>query len=165
MHHFHQLKATKVNKETNDCVHIAFEIPDNLKHEFSFKQGQYINVRFVFGEEDLRRSYSIINAPSEINPNLEILVKHLEDGKVSSYLNHELKEGDFVEVMAPAGHFYTHYHNSNKKNYIGLAAGSGISPVLSNIKEALYQEPKSTAYLFLAIKVSTILSLKERSMI
>ena len=148
MHHFHQLKATKVSKETNDCIHIGFEIPDHLKHEFSFKQGQYINVRFVFGEEDLRRSYSIINAPSEDNPVLEILVKHLDQGKVSTYLNQELKVGDMVEIMAPAGHFYTHYHVSNEKTYIGLAAGSGISPVLSNIKEALYQEPKSSAYLF-----------------
>ena len=51
MHHFHKIKTTKVSRETNDCVHIAFEIPEHLKHEFSFKQGQYLNVRFVFGEE------------------------------------------------------------------------------------------------------------------
>ena len=73
-------------------------------------------------------------------------------GKVSTYLNHELKVGDMVEVMNPSGHFYTHYHISNQKTYIGLAAGSGISPVLSNIKEALYQEPKSKAYLFFSNK-------------
>ena len=152
MHHFHKIKTTKVSRETNDCVHIAFEIPEHLKHEFSFKQGQYLNVRFVFGEEDLRRSYSIINAPSEDNPEIEILVKHLDQGKVSTYLNQELKLGYFIEVMAPAGHFYTHYHVSNQKTYIGLAAGSGISPVISNIKEALYQEPLSSAYLFFSNK-------------
>ena len=152
MHHFHPLKTTKVNKETNDCVHIAFEIPQELRHEFSFKQGQYINVRFLMGGEDLRRSYSIINAPSEGNGDLEVLVKKLDEGKVSTYLNQDLKIGDFVEVMAPSGHFYTHYHPSNEKNYIGLAAGSGISPVLSNLKEALYQEPKSTGYLIFSNK-------------
>ena len=161
MHHFHQLKATKVSKETNDCIHIAFEIPENLKHEFSFKQGQYINVRFVFGEEDLRRSYSIINAPSEDHSELEILVKHLDQGKVSTYLNQELKVGDVVEVMAPSGHFYTHYHISNQKTYIGLAAGSGISPVLSNIKEALYQEPQSSAYLFFSNRSFTDIIFKK----
>ena len=155
MHHFHQLKATKVSKETNDCIHIAFEIPEDLKHEFSFKQGQYLNVRFIFGEEDLRRSYSIINAPSEENATLEILVKHLDQGKVSTYLNQKLKPGDLVEVMAPSGHFHTHYHASNQKTYVGLAAGSGISPVLSNIKEALYQEPLSSAYLFFSNKCFT----------
>lgn len=152
MNHFHSLKTTKVARETNDCVHIAFEIPENLKHEFSYKQGQYLNVRFLFGEEDLRRSYSIINAPSEGNLELEILVKHLEDGVVSTYLNQKLQLGDVVEVMAPSGHFYTHYHLSNKKTYIGLAAGSGISPVLSNLKEALYQEPQSSAYLLFSNK-------------
>ncbi len=152
MHHFHSLKTTKVNKETNDCVHIAFEIPENLKHEFSFKQGQYINVRFLMGDEDLRRSYSIINAPSEGNRDLEILVKKLDEGKVSTYLNEELKIGDLVEVMAPSGHFFTHYHISNQKTYVGLAAGSGISPVLSNLKEALYQEPKSIGYLIFSNK-------------
>lgn len=152
MHHFHSLKTTKVSKETNDCVHIAFAIPPELRHEFSFKQGQYINVRFLMGEEDLRRSYSIVNAPSEGNGDLEILVKHLDNGKVSTYLNQVLKLGDFVEVMGPSGHFYTHYHPSNEKNYIGLAAGSGISPVLSNLKEALYQEPKSNGYLIFSNK-------------
>src|SRR5690606_34359043 len=69
-----------------------------------------------------------------------------------TYLNQDLKIGDFVEVMAPSGHFYTHYHPSNEKNYIGLSAGSGISPVLSNLKEALYQEPKSTGYLIFSNK-------------
>ena len=152
MHHFHTLKVSKIKKETNDSVHITFEIPANLRHEFSFKQGQYLNVRFVFGEEDLRRSYSIVNAPTEGNSEIEILVKHLEGGVVSTYLNNELKLGDEVEVLAPQGHFYTHYNASNEKLYVGLAAGSGISPVLSNIKEALYQEPKSKAYLFFSNK-------------
>lgn len=152
MHHFHTLKVSKIKKETNDSVHITFEIPANLLHEFSFKQGQYLNVRFVFGEEDLRRSYSIVNAPTEGNSEIEILVKHLEGGVVSTYLNNELKLGDEVEVLAPQGHFYTHYNASNEKMYVGLAAGSGISPVLSNIKEALYQEPKSKAYLFFSNK-------------
>ena len=105
MHHFHQLKTTKVAKETNDSVHIAFEVPQNLRHEFAFKQGQYLNLRFFFDGEDLRRSYSIINAPSEGNSDLEILVKHLDGGKVSTYLNNELTVGDLVDVMAPMGHF------------------------------------------------------------
>lgn len=161
MHHFHHLKTTKVTKETNDSVHIAFEIPQNLRHEFSFKQGQYLNVRFVFGEEDLRRSYSIINAPTEGNSELEILVKHLDGGKVSTFLNNELKTGDTVEVMAPMGHFHTNYHATNEKTYIGLAAGSGISPVLSNLKEALYQEPKSNAYLFFSNKSLTDIIFKK----
>lgn len=152
MQHFHKLKVTKVAKETNDCVHISFQIPENLRYDYSFKQGQYLNLRFIMDGEDLRRSYSIVNAPSDGASDLDILVKHLEDGRVSSYLNTELKLGDEVEVFPPQGHFYTHYNAANEKVYVGIAAGSGISPVLSNIKEALYQEPKSSAYLFFSNK-------------
>ncbi len=162
MQHFHPLKISKYHLETNDSANITFEIPEKLRHEFLFKQGQYLNVRFVFGEEDVRRSYSIVNAPSDGNAELEILVKHLENGKVSSYLNQNVKLGDIIEVMAPQGHFYTHYHPTNEKTYVGLAAGSGISPVLSNIIEALYQEPKSNAYLFFSSKSFQDIIFRER---
>ncbi|MGC4129499.1 MAG: FAD-binding oxidoreductase [Bergeyella sp.] len=162
MQHFHSLKISKYSKETNDSVNIGFEIPQHLKHEFQFRQGQYLNVRFVFGEEDLRRSYSIVNAPSEGNSELEILVKHIEDGVISTYLNQNVKLGDEIDVMPPQGHFYTNYHPSNEKTYVGLAAGSGISPVLSNIIEALYQEPKSNAYLFFSNKSVADIIFRER---
>ncbi len=152
MHHFHPLKAKEVLKETNDSIHITFEIPKELRHEFLFKQGQYLTVRFELDGEDLRRSYSIINAPTDGNLELEVLVKKIDDGRVSKYIYENLKDGDFVEVLAPMGHFYTNYHASNEKTYVGLAAGSGISPVLSNIIEALHQEPKSKAYLFFSNK-------------
>lgn len=152
MHHFHSLKTVKIAKETNDTIHIAFEIPELLRHEFVFKQGQYLTVRFNFDGEEYRRSYSIVNAPSESNAALEILVKHLQDGVVSTFLNEKLTTGDHVDVLAPMGHFYTSFHPTNEKTYIGLAAGSGISPILSNLKEALYQEDKSTAYLFFSNK-------------
>lgn len=162
MHHFHSLKTSKVSQETNDSTHISFEIPEDLRSTFQFKQGQYINVRLVRDGEDLRRSYSILNCPTEGNSELEILVKHLEDGRVSSFLNKNLTLGDVVDVSVPDGHFYTNYHQSNEKNYIGLAAGSGISPVLSNLLEALYQEPKSTAYLIFSNKSAKDIIFKER---
>lgn len=148
MHHFYTLKVAEIRKETNDSAHVVFEVPEEFKHHFSYKQGQYLTLRFIINGEDLRRSYSIVNAPSEKNPHIEVLVKHLEGGKVSSYINTSLKAGDFVEVLPPEGHFHTHYNAANDKVYVGLAAGSGISPVLSNIKEALYQEPKANAFLF-----------------
>lgn len=162
MPHFHQLKTNKVRKETNDSVHISFEIPPDLSSAFQFKQGQYLNLKILVDGEDLRRSYSILNAPTEGNRHLEILVKELHDGRVSRYLNQNLSTGDVLEVSQPAGHFYTNYHKSNKKNYVGLAAGSGISPVLSNLVEALYQEPESTAYLFFSNKSLKDIIFKEK---
>lgn len=161
MHHFHPLKAVSVKKQTNDSVHITFEIPESLRHEFAFKQGQYLNVRVKDEEQDLRRSYSIVKAPFEGNETLDVLVKHLENGAVSTFLNQEFSSGDTLEVSPPDGHFYTNYHSSNAKTYVGLAAGSGISPVLSNLKEALYQEPKSTAYLFFSNRSVSQIIFKE----
>lgn len=148
MHHFHSLKVTQVSRQANDCIHLSLEVPSSLAPLYRFKQGQYLTLRIFQDGEDLRRSYSIVNAPSENNSELEVLIKHLDEGRVSGYLNTQLKVGDFLDVMPPLGHFYTHYHPSNQKYYIGIAAGSGISPVLSNLKEALYQEPESHAFLF-----------------
>lgn len=145
---FYKLKTVKVQKDTDDAVNIAVAIPEELKDKFRFKQGQYLNFRVMVDGNDERRSYSIINAPSEKCDSLEVLVKVLEGGKVSTIFNNDLKLGDELEVMAPMGHFNTSHHPTNAKTYIGLAAGSGISPILSNIKEALYQEPNSNAYLF-----------------
>lgn len=162
MHHFHSLKITKYQKETNDSVAIGFQIPKELKHTFQFKQGQYLTVRYLNGEDDLRRSYSIVNAPSDQSPELEILVKKIEDGVVSTFLNENCNLGDHLEIIAPQGHFYTNYHSSNEKVYVGLAAGSGISPVLSNITEALHQEPKSKAFLFFSNKSCQEIIFKER---
>lgn len=148
MKHFHPLRIKQIIKETPEAVHISFDLPTEFIHYYSFKQGQYITLRHWMNREELRRSYSLVNAPGEKSETLDILVKQVEDGRMSTYLNTEAKVGDVLEVMPPDGHFYTHYNPANEKVYVGLAAGSGISPVLSNLKEALYQEPKSIVWLF-----------------
>ena len=162
MQHFHRLKVHLCRKESNDSMHLGFQIPKELKHQFLFKQGQYLTLRFVIDHEDLRRSYSIVNAPSDKNPLLEVLVKKIDDGRVSKFIYENIKEGDEIEVLAPQGHFYTHYHPSNQKTYVGIAAGSGISPVLSNVIEALYQEPQSNAYLFFSNRSNQDTIFKDR---
>lgn len=145
---FYKLKTVRVQKDTEEAIDIALAIPEKLKDTFKYTQGQYISFRiFVDGKEE-RRSYSIINAPGENADEIEVLVKILEGGKVSTEFNQNLKTGDEVEVMPPMGNFHTNFHPANERVYVGLAAGSGISPVLSNIKEALLEEPKSKVYLF-----------------
>ncbi len=158
----HLLTVAKILKETNDCVHISLEIPENLQYTYSFKQGQYLTLKFDWEGEDIRRSYSILNVPSEKNETLDILVKLLEGGKVSSYLTNVVTKGDIIQVFPPEGHFYTQYHSSNSRTYVGLAAGSGISPVLSNLIEALYQEPNSKAYLFFSNRSIQDIIFKEK---
>lgn len=142
MIHFHTLQVKKIQPETEDCVSITFTVPDALKETFQFKQGQSLTLRTVLHGEEVRRSYSICSAPQE--GVLKIAVKKVDGGVFSTWANDQLKEGDSLEVMPPVGKFYTELYPSNKKNYLALAAGSGITPVLSLIKTTLHAEPQST---------------------
>jgi len=140
--HFHTLKVKDVRKETQDCISVAFEIPAELKTEFSFEHGQNITIRKTIDGEELRRSYSICTSPFE--QELRIAIKKVEDGKFSSFANDVLKVNDELEVLPPTGKFNTKLDKGNEKQYLAFAAGSGITPVISIIKTTLQAEPKSS---------------------
>jgi ring-1,2-phenylacetyl-CoA epoxidase subunit PaaE len=139
--HFRKLRVKDIRRETNDCVSISFEIPNELKEEFLFHHGQNITLRKYFSGEDLRRSYSICSSPLENE--LRIAVKKVESGKFSTHANEEIRVGDLVEVLPPTGKFFTRLDEANAKNYVAFVAGSGITPVISIIKTTLATEPAS----------------------
>jgi len=140
--HFVPLKIMEVRKETPDCVSILFHVPDDLASKFVFTQGQNITVRTNDQSGEVRRSYSICSAPHENE--LRVAVKRVEGGLFSNLANHRLKAGDTLEVLPPTGKFFTSLHSGNKKRYLAIAAGSGITPVISIIKTTLKSEPHST---------------------
>lgn len=140
--HFEQLTVREVRRETSDCVSIAFTIPEQLKEQFKFTQGQYITLKTKIGDEEIRRSYSICSSPLEHE--LRVAVKKVPQGVFSTYANDLLKAGDQLEVMPPLGKFFTPLNSDQKKNYVGFAAGSGITPLLSIIKTTLETEPESS---------------------
>lgn len=139
--HFRKLRVKDIRRETNDCVSISFEIPDELKDEFLFHHGQNITLRKFFSGEDLRRSYSICSSPLENE--LRIAVKKVESGRFSTHANEEIRVGDLVEVLPPTGKFFTRLDKTNIKNYLAFVAGSGITPVISIIKTTLATESAS----------------------
>lgn len=139
--HFHPIAVKEVKKETPDCVSVVFEIPENLKNDFAFMQGQSLTLRTTIQGEEIRRTYSICSSPLE--KEWKVAIKKVSDGLFSSYANDQLKKGDVLEVMPPVGKFYTELHPSQQKNYAAFAAGSGITPVLSLIKTTLATEPRS----------------------
>ena len=139
--HFHPLTIKEVRKETPDCVSIAFHIPEDLKELFLYKHGQYLTIRCLVNNEEIRRSYSVCSSP--LDNELRIAVKKLEGGIFSAYAHHQLQKGDHIEAMPPMGKFFTELQETNKKNYVAFAAGSGITPVLSIIKTTLLTEPES----------------------
>lgn len=159
MIHFHRLKVKKLEKETGDCVSIVFEVPEELKENFRFKQGQSLTVRKQLRNEEIRRTYSICSSP--FDNTLRVAVKKVEGGVFSSWANEQLKPGDFIDVMPPVGKFYTELHPSQKKNYVAFAAGSGITPVLSIIKTTLLTEPQSSFTLVYGNRTKTSIIFKE----
>jgi ring-1,2-phenylacetyl-CoA epoxidase subunit PaaE len=140
--HFHPLAVKEIRKETNDCVSILFDIPDELKSIFRYKQGQHITLRKFLNGQELRRSYSLCSSPLE--EEFRIAIKKIDQGLFSAFANEELKAGDIIELMPPMGNFFTEVHPANHKQYVAFAAGSGITPLFSTIKTVLRSEPNSS---------------------
>lgn len=138
---FHPLSVKNIRQETPDCVSVAFDLPENLKSDFSFQQGQYLTFKKEINGEEVRRSYSICSSP--LDGELRVAVKQVEAGIFSTYVNNELKVGDVLETMTPQGLFTSPMEPDSAKNYFLVAAGSGITPILSIIKTVLQSEPKS----------------------
>jgi ring-1,2-phenylacetyl-CoA epoxidase subunit PaaE len=159
MIHFHSLRVKKVEKETEDCVSVEFDVPEELKEVFQFKQGQNLTIKKTLNGEELRRNYSICTSP--FDNKLKIAVKKAEGGIFSTWANEELEAGDYLDVLPPTGKFYTELNPSQKKNYIAFAAGSGITPILSIIKTTLVTEPKSTFTLIYGNRTKNSIIFKE----
>ena len=146
MSKFHSIKIADIYKETKDCSVLSFEIPQELKQEFQYKQGQHLTLKSIIDGQDTRRSYSLCSSPNE---NIwKIAVKKINGGLFSTFVNDTLKKGDVIEVMAPNGEFNVEINADKPKNYIVFAAGSGITPILSIIKTHLISEPNSTFKMF-----------------
>ncbi|MGH2553953.1 MAG: 1,2-phenylacetyl-CoA epoxidase subunit PaaE [Chitinophagaceae bacterium] len=139
--HFHALKIKQVRRETPDCVSVAFAIPEELKSNFEFKQGQSLTMRLFLNGEEVRRTYSLCSSPLENE--WRVAIKKVEGGLFSTFANDNLKYGDELDVMPPVGKFYTELDPAHKKQYLAFAAGSGITPVISLIKTTLATEPGS----------------------
>ncbi len=132
---FHPLTVAAVEAQTDDSVAVTFEVPDELRGRFVHRPGQHIVVRKEIGGEDIRRSYSLCSTPGTVR----VGIKRIPDGVFSSFATSELKPGDVLEVMAPIGEFI---HDADAPgHYVAIAAGSGITPVLSMIWTALERQP------------------------
>lgn len=138
---FHTLTVADVRRETPQAVSVAFDIPAGLEADFRFDPGQYLTLRADLDGEDCRRSYSICTAPDD--GEIRIAVKEVEGGKFSTFVNRQLSAGDTMDVMAPAGRFTAPIDGTKARTYVGIAAGSGITPIMSIIRTVLKREPAS----------------------
>jgi ring-1,2-phenylacetyl-CoA epoxidase subunit PaaE len=140
MSKFHALPVAKVERETRDAIAITFDVPPALREAFRFEPGQHLTLRTRIGDDDVRRSYSIC-APA--GGPLRIAVKRSPGGVFSTWANDALREGTAVDVMPPMGHFNVAADAQASRHYLGVAAGSGITPLVSIVTSALVAEPAS----------------------
>ena len=138
---FHNIPIKEIKKETAECVSILFEIPESLSSIFSFSEGQNVTIRKEINGQEVRRSYSICNAPYE--KLVKVAVKKIDGGLFSTFANEELSVYDSLELLPPSGKFSAHFSAAQQPNYLAIAAGSGITPILSIIKHTLYNQPAS----------------------
>ena len=142
---FYTLKVKEVIKETDECVSLSFDIPQDLKDTFQYTQGQYATLRFDIKGKDVRRAYSMSSSP--LDKDFTVSVKRLEGGLVSTHINKNIKAGSEIQVMPPDGRFFTKLKEDNRKTYYLFAAGSGITPLMSILKTIVEVEPQSTVFL------------------
>jgi ring-1,2-phenylacetyl-CoA epoxidase subunit PaaE len=138
---FHPLKVRAIVPDTQEAVIVSFDVPEALRGTFGFTQGQYLTLRKEIDGQDLRRSYSICAGLDD--GELRVGVRKVKGGVFSNWINEHLKPGDTISVMAPQGRFFVPIDPSAKRHHVGIAGGSGITPILSIMKTVLAREPLS----------------------
>ena len=146
MKQFHPLTIERIERETRDSVRIALRVPEEFEGEYEFLPGQHLPFAITIDGKKLRRTYSICSGVDE-RP-LEIGVRVQPGGAFSEYAASTLSVGDTLDAMPPGGRFHIDLDKANARDYIGFAAGSGITPILSIIKSVLDYEPGSRFVLF-----------------
>lgn len=146
MKQFHSLTVSAKEQETRDSVRIALDVPQELREEYAFQPGQHLPIQIERDGKKVRRTYSICSEKDQWP--LEIGVRIQPGGQFSEYAANELAVGDQLDAMPPNGQFHANLDATNDKHYLGFAAGSGITPILSIIASILASEPKSRVSLF-----------------
>ncbi len=156
---FYSLTVADVAPETDKAIKVSFAIPEELRDTFTYNQGQYLTLTAAIEGETVRRSYSIC---SGINDDaMQVAIKRVEGGVFSNFANDELKQGDSLDVMPPQGSFYTELNADQARNYLFIASGAGITPVISNLKSILENEPDSRVTLLYGNQRSNTIMFRE----
>jgi ring-1,2-phenylacetyl-CoA epoxidase subunit PaaE len=146
MRKFHSLTVAGKTNETRDSIRIALDVPLELRDDYLFQAGQHLPIQIEREGKKLRRTYSICSKPGDWP--LQIGVRVQPGGAFSEFAANELNAGDSLDVMPPNGQFHALTELTNAKRYLGFAAGSGITPILSIVASILHCEAASRFTLF-----------------
>ena len=139
--HFHPLRVKSVRPETDEAVVVSFDVPDELREQFRFTQGQHLTLKETIAGSEQRRSYSICAGPADNE--LRVGIRKVPGGVFSTWIAETLRAGDTLQVMTPEGRFFVPLDATASRHYLAIAGGSGITPILSIMKAVLAAEPKS----------------------
>ena len=137
MSQFVPLTIKSIQPQTEQAICIAFDLAPEQFAAFEYQPGQHLTIRHMTDEGELRRCYSIC---SDVAEDMSIAIKKIDQGQFSTWANDHLKAGDVLEVMPPQGVFFQKAAKVGGKNYLGFAAGSGITPILSIVKSVLNRQ-------------------------
>ncbi|MES2958962.1 MAG: 1,2-phenylacetyl-CoA epoxidase subunit PaaE [Pseudomonadota bacterium] len=157
--HFHTLRVSRVEADTDEARIVSFAVPDALRDEFAFQPGQYLTLRRRIGGEDLRRSYSICASPDE--GELRVGVRKVPGGAFSSWLHEALQAGDELDALAPQGKFIVPAGDGAARHLLLVAGGSGITPMMAIARHVLASEPATRITLVYANRKSASAMFKE----
>lgn len=148
---FHELEVAEVRPLTADSIEVTFAVPDGLRADYSYLPGQYVALRARVpngqgGDHELRRSYSICRPPQldGTGPGrISIAIKRDLGGRFSTWAHESLGAGDRIDVMSPEGTFITALPDLTNAHIVGIAAGSGITPMMAVAHTVLEASPTS----------------------
>lgn len=156
---FHPLRVRAIEADTTEAVVVSFAVPAELRDRFGFTQGQYLTLRHTIDGQDLRRSYSICAGIDD--GELRVGVRKVKGGVFSNWIHAHLRVGDTLQVMAPQGRFFVPLDPASRRHYLGVAGGSGITPILSILKTVLGREPQARFTLIYANRMLQSTMFKE----
>jgi len=143
---FHPLRIRSRVAVADDAICLTLEVPEQLRSEYQFSPGQHVALRATLAGKEVRRTYSILNVSATGELRLGIRVQ--PRGGLSNFLAHEAEVGGHVDALGPTGRFIYTGSGKSGRNFLVLAAGSGITPILSIVTSILEGDDDSRVVLF-----------------
>ncbi|UCF48449.1 MAG: ferredoxin--NADP reductase [Myxococcales bacterium] len=144
---FHELEVSAVIRETAECTSFELAVPPELRDAYRYKAGQHLTFRFPWEDFTITRCYSLSSCP-DVDETLKIAVKRVEGGRISNWLNDNLKVGDSIVASVPEGRFVLDPETRSGTPLFLFAGGSGITPVISLLKSALRTTKRAISVLY-----------------
>lgn len=138
---FHPLTVREVRRLTEDSIEVTFDVPEEFADNYDYEPGQYLALRMNLNGRELRRSYSICAVP--VPGELRVAIKRDLGGEFSTWANESLTAGTVIDVMSPQGTFTTEVAPDTNRHYAAIAAGSGVTPIMSLARTILRASPNT----------------------